>query len=161
MIGTTPVGNAYEFSGTAFGWLCSRPISLLTVWSRPLSVLLNAERCKYLWRDLSLLLFTKERFSELPEDNSSSTRVSMLSWTMSFFLYREWSGALLGRNLAHIFCQDCSFLQPGPANGRFPAAYVQRDPTIPSFVLLALPVSSPCLDANEETDPRAIGSPGC
>ena len=77
------------------------------------------------------------------------------------FLYREWSGALLGRNLAHIFCQDCSFLQPGLANGRFPAAYVQRDPTIPSFVLLALPVSSPCLDANEETDPQATGSPGC
>ena len=30
VIGTTPVGNAYTFSGSTFGWLCPRPVSLLT-----------------------------------------------------------------------------------------------------------------------------------
>ena len=60
------------------------------------------------------------------------------------------------------FHQDCSFLQPGPANDRFPSIDVRRDPTIMSSVLFALPISSPCLDdANEETDPRATRSPGC
>ena len=44
-------------------------------------------------------------------------------------------------------------LQLRPKNGRFPTADVRRDPTIPSFVLLTLPISSLCLDANEEIDP--------
>ena len=56
------------------------------------------------------------------------------------------------------FHQDCSFLQPGPANGFFVAVDVRRDPAILSSVLFALPISSPCLDdTNEETDPRATG----
>ena len=37
----------------------------------------------------------------------------------------------------------------------------QHDLAIPSSVLLALPVSSPCLDANEEIDLQATGSLGC
>ena len=27
-IGAMPIGNAYTFSGTVFGWLCPRPVSL-------------------------------------------------------------------------------------------------------------------------------------
>ena len=60
-----------------------------------------------------------------------------------------------------FFFQDCAFLQLGPVNGRFPAVDVQRDPTISSFVLLSLLVSSPCLDANEEIGLQATGSPSC
>ena len=85
----------------------------------------------------------------------------MLSGRWTPFLYCGRLGALLGRYLAYLFLQDCAFLQPGPVNGIFPVANVRRDPAIPSFVLFTLPVSSPCLDANEETDPRATGSPGC
>ena len=60
------------------------------------------------------------------------------------------------------FHQDCSFLQPRPANDRFRAVDVRRNPAFLSSVLFALPISSPCLDnANEEIDPRATGSPGC
>ena len=56
------------------------------------------------------------------------------------------------------FHQDCSFLQPGLANGRFLTVDVRRNPAFLSSVLFALPLSSPCLDdANEETDPRATG----
>ena len=63
--------------------------------------------------------------------------------------------------IPRVFFAKISFLQLGPVNGRFPAAYVQCDPTISSFVLLALFVSSPCLDANEEIGLRAIGSSSC
>ena len=51
----------------------------------PLSALLNARRCERLRRDLALLLFTGERFGELPEDNSSFVGVSTLSGTMRSF----------------------------------------------------------------------------
>ena len=47
-IGAMPVGNAYAFSGAAFGWLYPRPTSLPTLQSRPLSVLLIARRCECL-----------------------------------------------------------------------------------------------------------------
>ena len=77
------------------------------------------------------------------------------------FLYCGWLGVLLCRYLARLFRQDWAFLPPRPSNGRFLAADVQCDLTIPSSVLLALPVSSPCLDTNEETDPQATGTPGC
>ena len=64
--------------------------------------------------------------------------------------------------ILHVFfCQDCAFLQLGSVNCRFPAVDVQRNPTISSFVLLALLVSSPCLDANEEIGLRETGSPSC
>ena len=48
------------------------------------------------------------------------------------------------------------FFLPEPANDRSHVADAQRDSAILSSVLLALPVSSPCLDANEEIDLRAI-----
>ena len=85
MIRTTPIGNAYTFSGTVFGWLYSRLVSPLTWQSRPLLVLLNAGRCECLWLDLALLLFSREGFGELSDDNSSSARVSMLLGMMSLF----------------------------------------------------------------------------
>ena len=59
-----------------------------------------------------------------------------------------------------FFCQDRVFFLLGPTTDSFHTTNVQRDPTIPSFVLLAPLVSSPCLDANEEIDLRATGSPG-
>ena len=70
-------------------------------------------------------------------------------------------GALLDRCLARLFRHDSVFLLPGPVNYRFPATDVQRDPAIPSSILLAPPVSSPCLDTNEEIDLRATGSSSC
>ena len=47
------------------------------------------------------------------------------------------------------------------SNDHFHTADVQRDPTTPSFVLSAPPISSLCLDANEKIDLRAIGSLVC
>ena len=47
------------------------------------------------------------------------------------------------------------------SNDRFHIGDVQRDLVIPSYVLLAPFVSSPCLDANEEIDLRVIGSSDC
>ena len=77
------------------------------------------------------------------------------------FLYFGRSGALLGHYLARLFHQDSAFLLLGPANGRFPAVNVQCDPAIPSSVLIAPPISSPCLGANEEIYLQVIGSLGC
>ena len=80
-----PVGNANVFSGTLFSWFCPRPVSLLTRRNVPLSALLNAGRCECLWHDMALLPFIRERFGELPEDNSSSIGVSTSSRTMGSF----------------------------------------------------------------------------
>ena len=77
------------------------------------------------------------------------------------FLYCGWLGVLLGFYLAHLFRQDRPFFQPGIAKSHFPSADVRRDLAIPSFVLLAHPISSPCLNANEEIVLQVIGSPGC
>ena len=128
----------------------------------PPLALLNAGRCERLWLDLALLFFAWERFGGLLEDNSSSARVSMLSGTMcSFPLLQEIGCFAWLLSCMSFFCQDYTFFQPEPANGCFPIVDVRRDPAIPSSVLLALPVSSSCLDANEEIDPRATGSPDC
>ena len=54
-------------------------------WNIPPLELLIAERCECLWHYLSLLIFTEERFGELPEDNSSSVWISTSSRTMGFF----------------------------------------------------------------------------
>ena len=75
MIGTTPLGNAYSFLSTVFGWLYPRHVSLITRQINPFLMLLNAGRWECLWRDLALLLFSRERFGELPEDSSSSALV--------------------------------------------------------------------------------------
>ena len=75
VIGATPMGNAYTFFGTTFGWLCCRLVSLPTRRCRLLSILLNAGRCKCLWRNLGRLPFFEEGFGELSEDNSSSAGV--------------------------------------------------------------------------------------
>ena len=47
------------------------------------------------------------------------------------------------------FAKIAPFFLPRPTYDRFHAADVQRNPAIPSLALLAPPVSSPCLDANE------------
>ena len=53
--------------------------------------------------------------------------------------------------ILHIFLTKIvPFFLLGPSNGRFPAIDVQRDLAIPSSVLFAPPVSSPCLGANEK-----------
>ena len=75
-------------------------------------------------------------------------------------LYSEQSGALLDRYLSRLSYQDHAFFLPRPVNDRFHAANVQCDPTIPSFALLASPISSPCLDANEAINLWATGSLG-
>ena len=80
-------------------------------------------------------------------------------WTP--FLYREQSGTLLDACLALLFRQYSIFFLLGPVNDRFHVVDVQRDHAIPPSALLAPPVSSPCLDANEEIDFRVTGSPGC
>ena len=77
------------------------------------------------------------------------------------FLYCGRLGALLGCYLSCLCRQDRAFLQHGLTNGRFPTTDVWRNPILSSYVLLALPISSPCLDANEEIGPRVTGSPGC
>ena len=79
------MGNADAFPGTSSGWFYPRPVSLLAQRNVPLLALLNTGRCERLWRNLALLLFDGERFGELPENNSSSTEVSMLSGTMGSF----------------------------------------------------------------------------
>ena len=85
MINITPVGNAYAFSGAAFGWLCPRHVSLLAWLSRSLSMLLNAGRCECPWPDLALLLFTREGFGELLKENSSSVWISTSPGMMGLF----------------------------------------------------------------------------
>ena len=85
MGGTTPMGNAYSFSGTSFGWFFPWHVSLLAWPNVPLSTLLNARRCECLWYDLALLVFVGERFGELLEDNSSSVGVSASSRMMGSF----------------------------------------------------------------------------
>ena len=77
------------------------------------------------------------------------------------FLYYELLCTLLGCYLARLFRQDRSFFLHGPSNDRFYVVVVERDPAIPSSVLPASPVYSPCLDANEEFNLRAIRSSGC
>ena len=80
-----PMVNADAFPKTMFCWFCLQPVSLLAWRNVPLSALLNARRSEHLWPDLALRLFTRERSGELPEDRSSSARVSTLSGTMGSF----------------------------------------------------------------------------
>ena len=79
------MGNAYSFPGASFGWFCPRPVSLLARRNVPLSALLNVGRCECLWHNLALLLFVRERFSALLEDNSSSVGVSTSLGMMGYF----------------------------------------------------------------------------
>ena len=51
------------------------------------------------------------------------------------------------------FVKIAHFFLLRPTDDRFHVVGAQRVPTIPSSVLLTLPVSSPYLDANEEIDP--------
>ena len=84
-INAMPIGNSYAFLGVAFGWLCPRPVYLPTRQSKPLLVLLIAGRCECLLHYLARLLFVKEGFGELPEDNSSSARALASLGIMGFF----------------------------------------------------------------------------
>ena len=79
------MGNVDAFSRDSFGWFYHRSVSLLAWRNVPLSALLNTGRCECLWHDLALLLFSYERFGELPEDNSSFFGVSTSSGTMGSF----------------------------------------------------------------------------
>ena len=63
--------------------------------------------------------------------------------------------------VARLFHQNRAFFLSGPPNDHIHIVNAQRDLAIPSSILLALPVSSPCLDANEEIDLRVTRSPGC
>ena len=63
--------------------------------------------------------------------------------------------------LHFFFSIIVSFFLPWPANDRFQAVDVQRDPAIPSSLLPTPRVFSPCLDANKEIDLLATRSPGC
>ena len=85
MIGTTPVGNEYVFSGTAISWLYPWPVSLLSWRSMPLSVLLNAGRYECPWRNLALLLFAEEGFGKLLENSSSFVGISTSLGMIDFF----------------------------------------------------------------------------
>ena len=60
-----------------------------------------------------------------------------------------------------LFSQDYAFFLSAPVNDRFLVTDAQRDLAISSSVLLALPASSLCLDANEEIDLQATRSLGC
>ena len=77
------------------------------------------------------------------------------------FLYCERSSALLGCCLTHLFRQDHAFFLLRPVDNRFHAADAQHNPAILSSIFPTPPVSFPCLDANEEIDLQATGSPGC
>ena len=77
------------------------------------------------------------------------------------FLYHERLDALLDCYLTCLFHQDRAFFLLGPIDDHFHAAGAQRIPTIPLSVSLAPLISSPYLDANEEIDLQATGSPGC
>ena len=152
MGGITPAGNADAFLSTPFDWFCPRPVSLIAHQNVPLSVLLNAGRCEHLWPDLALLFFARERSDELPKDSSSSIRVSSLLETMcSFPLLRAVVCFAWLLSCTSFSLRSCLFLL-GLADNHFHATDVQRDLAVPSSVLPAPPVSSPCLDANEEID---------
>ena len=75
------------------------------------------------------------------------------------FLYRKRSGALLALYLTCLFHHDCAFFLPKPTDECFHAVGAQRNPVIPSYVLLASRTSSPCLDTNEEVGLRETESP--
>ena len=114
-------------------------------------------QCEGLLRDLAFVLFraflTGERLKggELLEDNSSSARVSTLSEIMAPSPYCVLSDAQLNHYLVHLFqCHD--FFLYGPTTGHSLVACVRRELATPSFVSLAPPASSPCLDANGGID---------
>ena len=71
------------------------------------------------------------------------------------------SSAFLARYLAHLLHQDCVFSLPEPGDDRFQAAGAQRDPAIPSSVLLIHHVSPSYLDANVGIGLRATEAPNC
>ena len=109
-IDATPMGNAYAFSGTTFGWLYPRHVSFPARQCRPLLVVLNAGQCKCLLRDLARLLFDKEGFGELLEDNSSSVGAFASSGIMGFFP--------LSRTIRYFACSP-SYASPSPRSCLF------------------------------------------
>ena len=68
---------------------------------------------------------------------------------------------MLDHYLVQLFRQDQAFSLLGLTDDRFHAAAAQHVPAIPSYVSLAPFASSPYLDANDETDLQATGSPSC
>ena len=156
------MGNAYAFSGTAFGWLCPQSVSPLARHNRPLLVLLNVRRCEGLWRDLALLVFVSRRgLASCLRIAHRLPRYLYRRGPWASFLYRERSSAFLARYLARLLHRDCAFFLPGSADDRFHIAGAQCDLVIPSSTFLAPPASSPCLDANEEIGLWATESPDC
>ena len=108
---------------------------------------------------LSRALFIGERLKdgELPKDSSSSTEVSTSSGIMASFPLLRVIDAQLNRHLVHLF-QDRGFSLYGPVTGHSPTANIRCGLPAPSSVLLAPPISSPCLDASGGIDLLAVGS---
>ena len=85
------MGNTDTFSGTRFGWFYPLPTYLLALQDTPLIASLKARRCEGLLHNLAFMLsrafFAGERLrdGELPEDSSSSARVSTSSGIMGSF----------------------------------------------------------------------------
>ena len=76
--------------------------------------------------------------------------VSMLPGMMGSFPLLRAIGCFAWPLSCTSFSPRSCFFLPGPVNSRFPIVDVQRDLAIPSSVLLAPPISSPCLGANEK-----------
>ena len=98
-----PACNAVAFSGTLFCWFCPRSVSLLAQKNVPLSTLLNARRCEHFWCDVASLLFARKRSDELPEDSSSSVRVSTLLGMIGSFPLLRGGRVLCLAAIYHIF----------------------------------------------------------
>ena len=79
-------------------------------------------------------------------------------WASSF--YCERLDAQFDRYLINLF-QDHGFSLSRLATGHSPTTNVQRGLAAPSFVLLALPFSSPCPNVNGGIDLLTIGSLEC
>ena len=106
---TMLVGNAYSFFSAAFGWLCSRPDSLLARWSRPLLVLLNAGRCECLYHDLALLLFAGDGLVSYLRISRQSLRYLHCQGRWVSFSCRIQSGAFLACYLVASSPRLCLF----------------------------------------------------
>ena len=95
---------------------------------------------------------------ELPEDSSSSVRVSMSTGTMGSFPLLRAIG--YGRCLVRLF-QDRGYFQSRPATGHSHAASVHPAHVTPSSVLLVPLTFSPSPKASGGTDLLVTGSSYC
>ena len=127
----------------------------------PLSTLLNARRCECLWPTWPCFFLLGRGLASCLRITCCLSGYLYCQERWAPFPYRERLDALLSHYLTCLFRQDRTFFLLGPVDDRFHAASAQCDPTIPSSALLAPPISSPCLEVNEEIDLRMTGSPDC